>query len=165
MVTIRRLSLRSGHWEHPPNLVTYGGSPHTDPGPVWRAGKIPEAPSVRPVRCRIRPPALPQSSCFRGYLPGASSRAGARRIVIGYSGHEQGITPSPAAAALDAAIIERHFTTDDSLRGSDQRYSLAPQATAELVEGVSVVRRSRETSIKRRHPSEESALHKLSGMD
>ena len=30
--------------------------------------------------------------------------------VIGYSGHEQGIIPSLAAAALGAAIIERHFT-------------------------------------------------------
>jgi sialic acid synthase len=81
--------------------------------------------------------------------------------VIGYSGHERGIIPSLAAAALGAGVIERHFTTDNSLRGSDQRYSLAPQAMAELVEGVSVVRRSLGTGIKRRHPSEESALHKL----
>jgi sialic acid synthase len=81
--------------------------------------------------------------------------------VIGYSGHEQGIIPSLAAAALGAAIIERHFTIDNSMRGSDQRYSLIPETMAELVQGTSLVRRSLGDGIKHRHPSEESALHKL----
>ncbi|MGH3408698.1 MAG: N-acetylneuraminate synthase family protein [Streptosporangiaceae bacterium] len=81
--------------------------------------------------------------------------------VIGYSGHEQGIIPSLAAAALGAAIIERHFTTDNSLRGSDQRYSLTPETMAELIQGASIVRRSLGSGVKHRHPSEQPALHKL----
>ncbi len=83
------------------------------------------------------------------------------QTVIGYSGHEQGILPSLAAAALGAAIIERHFTTDTSLRGSDQRFSLTPETMAELVQGAALVRRSLGAGIKRRFPSEEPALHKL----
>jgi len=82
-------------------------------------------------------------------------------IIIGYSGHEQGIIPSLAAATLGASIIERHFTTDNSLRGSDQRYSLTPDAMAELVRGISLVRRSLGTGRKQRYPSEGPALHKL----
>jgi N-acetylneuraminate synthase/sialic acid synthase len=83
------------------------------------------------------------------------------QTVIGYSGHEQGILPSLAAAALGAAIIERHFTTDTSLRGSDQRLSLTPQAMTELVQGAALVRQSLGTGTKRRFPSEEPALSKL----
>jgi sialic acid synthase len=83
------------------------------------------------------------------------------QTVIGYSGHEQGILPSVAAAALGAAVIERHFTTDNSLRGSDQRFSLTPETMAELVHGASLVQRSLGTGTKRRFPSEEPALHKL----
>jgi N-acetylneuraminate synthase/sialic acid synthase len=83
------------------------------------------------------------------------------QTIIGYSGHEQGILPSLAAAALGAAVIERHFTTDTSLRGSDQRFSLTPETMAELVQAAALVRRSLGTGIKRRFPSEEAALHKL----
>jgi sialic acid synthase len=81
--------------------------------------------------------------------------------VIGYSGHEEGIVPSLAAAALGASLIERHFTTDNTLRGSDQGFSLTPGALAELVEGTALVRCSLGTGIKHRHDSEDPALHKL----
>ena len=81
--------------------------------------------------------------------------------VIGYSGHEHGLVPSLAAAALGAAIIERHFTTDNSLRGSDQRYSLTPQTMTELVRGASIACRSLGRGVKHRHRSEQPALHKL----
>ena len=37
--------------------------------------------------------------------------------VIGYSGHEQGIAIPPAAVALGAKIIERHFTLDRTMKG------------------------------------------------
>ena len=47
-------------------------------------------------------------------------------INIGYSGHEEGIAISVAAAALGAAVIERHFTLDKTWRGSDHACSLEP---------------------------------------
>lgn len=81
--------------------------------------------------------------------------------VIGYSGHENGIVPSLAAAALGAAIIERHFTVDNDLRGSDQRFSLDPAKMAELVQGIATVRQALGTGIKRRFDSENAALRKL----
>ena len=36
-------------------------------------------------------------------------------VVVGYSGHENGIAVSEAAIALGASIVERHFTTDRTL--------------------------------------------------
>ena len=47
-------------------------------------------------------------------------------INIGYSGHEEGIAISVAAAALGAAVVERHFTLDKTWRGSDHACSLEP---------------------------------------
>ena len=44
--------------------------------------------------------------------------------VIGYSGHEQGIAIPPAAVALGAKIIERHFTLDRTMKGGDHAASL-----------------------------------------
>jgi N-acetylneuraminate synthase len=43
---------------------------------------------------------------------------------IGYSGHEVGILPTVAAAALGATVIERHITPDRAMYGSDQAASL-----------------------------------------
>ncbi len=46
------------------------------------------------------------------------------QAVIGYSGHEQGISASLVAATLGARVIERHITTDRSQWGTDQAASL-----------------------------------------
>ncbi len=58
-------------------------------------------------------------------------------LPVGYSGHELGIGPSLAAAVLGACVIERHFTLDKSMRGTDHKVSLEP---AELKQLVSMVR-------------------------
>lgn len=57
-------------------------------------------------------------------------------VPIGYSGHEKGIWPSLAAAALGACVIERHLTLDRASWGSDQAASLEPTGFQMLVRGV-----------------------------
>lgn len=59
--------------------------------------------------------------------------------VVGYSGHEVGFLPSLAAVALGARIIERHFTLDKTLKGSDHKCSLD---SSELSRFVALVRAS-----------------------
>ena len=56
--------------------------------------------------------------------------------VIGYSGHEPGIVVPPAAVALGARIIERHFTLDRTMKGSDHAASLEPQGFAKMVRDI-----------------------------
>lgn len=58
------------------------------------------------------------------------------KLVIGYSGHERGISISTAAMALGAKIIERHFTLDRTWKGSDHAASLEPQGFAKLVRDI-----------------------------
>ena len=56
---------------------------------------------------------------------------------MGYSGHEKsGVAISYAAAALGATSIERHFTLDRSLYGSDQAASIQPEGLRKLVGGI-----------------------------
>lgn len=56
--------------------------------------------------------------------------------LVGYSGHERGIAVSLAAAALDACVIERHFTLDRTMEGPDHAASLTTDEFKRLVEGV-----------------------------
>jgi sialic acid synthase SpsE len=55
---------------------------------------------------------------------------------VGYSGHEMWLEPTIAAVARGACVIERHFTVDKDLWGTDQSMSLDPPAMAELVSQI-----------------------------
>jgi sialic acid synthase SpsE len=58
---------------------------------------------------------------------------------IGYSDHTVGILAPVAAVALGACVIEKHFTLDKSLPGTDHILSADPQ---ELREMVAMIRRT-----------------------
>lgn len=46
--------------------------------------------------------------------------------IIGFSSHENGTTMPVVAYAMGARIIEKHFTTDRTMKGTDQAFSLSP---------------------------------------
>ena len=62
--------------------------------------------------------------------------------LIGYSGHEVGLSTSYAAVALGAKIIERHITLDRSMWGTDQGASIEPQGLIKLVKNIRVIENS-----------------------
>ena len=55
------------------------------------------------------------------------------RAVIGYSGHDSGIAMSAVAYATGARIIEKHFTLNRAMRGTDHAFSLEPVGMRKLV--------------------------------
>ena len=55
---------------------------------------------------------------------------------MGYSGHERDIFVAVTAVAMGARVVEKHFTFDRSMEGSDHRVSLLPQEFARMVEGI-----------------------------
>lgn len=57
-------------------------------------------------------------------------------VVVGYSDHTQGTAVAIAAAALGAAIIEKHLTLDRSLPGPDHAASLEPTEFAAMLAGI-----------------------------
>ena len=56
--------------------------------------------------------------------------------LVGYSGHERGINASLAAVALDACVIERHFTLDRNMEGPDHAASLTHAEFKRMIEGI-----------------------------
>lgn len=57
-------------------------------------------------------------------------------VNIGYSDHTLGIEIPIAAVALGAAVIEKHFTLDRSLKGPDHKASLEPDELADMVKCI-----------------------------
>jgi sialic acid synthase SpsE len=62
--------------------------------------------------------------------------------LIGYSGHERGLAPSEAAAALGAVVIERHFTVDRTMTGPDHAASLEPEGLRKLIRNIRNIERA-----------------------
>jgi N-acetylneuraminate synthase/N,N'-diacetyllegionaminate synthase len=54
-------------------------------------------------------------------------------VKVGYSDHTLGIEVPIAAVALGASVIEKHFTLDRSLPGSDHAASLEPNELLKMV--------------------------------
>ena len=61
---------------------------------------------------------------------------------IGFSGHHKGIAVDVGAVALGARIIERHFTLDRTMKGTDHAASLEPQGLHRLVRDVRAVEKA-----------------------
>ncbi len=57
-------------------------------------------------------------------------------LPVGFSDHSVGIDIPIAAAALGAAMIEKHFTLDKTLQGPDHKASIEPDGLRALVSGV-----------------------------
>jgi len=53
-------------------------------------------------------------------------------LPVGYSGHESSVSPSIAAAALGAVVIERHVTLNRTMWGTDQAASLEADGLTQL---------------------------------
>ena len=82
-------------------------------------------------------------------------------VPVGYSGHEVGLAPSLAAAALGAAVVERHITLDRAMWGSDQAASVEPQGFARLVRDIRAVERAIGDGVKRVYDTELAVRSKL----
>lgn len=80
---------------------------------------------------------------------------------IGYSGHEVGLIPTVVAVALGACLVERHFTLDRAMWGSDQAASVEPGGFERLVKYVRVAEMALGDGVKRVYDSELPVLKKL----
>ena len=87
------------------------------------------------------------------------------QIPIGYSSHEKGIATTVAAVVLGAIFIERHFTLDRTMWGSDQGSSVEPHGMFLLSRNVREVEKAMGDGIKRMLPEEISIAKKLRRVD
>ena len=82
-------------------------------------------------------------------------------VPVGYSGHEVGLSPSLAAAALGACLIERHITLDRAMWGSDQAASIEPQGFIRLVRDIRAIEQAMGDGVKRVVQDEIPIMKKL----
>lgn len=75
-------------------------------------------------------------------------------LPIGYSDHTEGIAVPVAAAALGAAVIEKHFTLDRGLPGPDHRASVEPAELESMVRSIRQVEQALGSARKGPAPSE-----------
>lgn len=75
--------------------------------------------------------------------------------VIGYSGHEYGLTSTIASVALGARYIERHITLDKTMWGTDHMCSIEPHGMFKLIRGIQDINKALGDGVKTVTPGEE----------
>ncbi|MEP3428008.1 MAG: N-acetylneuraminate synthase [Hyphomicrobiales bacterium] len=100
----------------------------------WR-GKVALKKALTILHCTSNYPTEPQHVNLRamntiGTLTG---------MPIGYSDHTLGIAVCPAAVALGAKVLEKHFTLDRGMEGPDHKASLEPHELKEMIAHVRVI--------------------------
>ena len=81
--------------------------------------------------------------------------------MIGFSGHDSGIAMAIAAYVLGARIVEKHFTLNRAMKGTDQAFSLEPQGMEKLVRDLRRTRAALGDGRKRMYQSEAEPATKM----
>lgn len=80
---------------------------------------------------------------------------------VGFSGHHTGIAPDIAAYLLGARIIERHYTLDRSMKGTDHAASLEKRGIEYILKYIEQIKESLGTHTKTVLDCEKNAISKL----
>lgn len=82
-------------------------------------------------------------------------------VVIGWSGHDNGIAMSVAAYTLGARIIEKHFTLNRTMKGTDHAFSLEPAGMKKLCRDLKRAHVALGDGVKRFYDSEKAPISKM----
>ena len=84
--------------------------------------------------------------------------------IVGYSGHDNGIAMAIAAYALGARIIEKHFTLNRAMKGTDHAFSLEPVGMKKMVRDLQRTKSALGDGIKQVYEIEMGAIKKMGKM-
>jgi sialic acid synthase len=138
-----------------PLILSTGGAEMAD---VRIALDNVSAKNVGLLQCTAAYPAEPEDmdlrviSTFRDTFP---------NTVVGLSSHDRGIAFPVVAAALGARIVEKHFTIDRSMQGTDHAFSLEPGGMEKMVRDMHLTLRALGDGNKKAHESEKKGLYKM----
>ena len=138
-----------------PLILSTGGADMAD---VRIAMENVNAERVGLLQCTAAYPAEPEDmdlrviSAFREAFP---------HTVVGLSSHDRGIAFPVVAAALGARIVEKHFTIDRSMQGTDHAFSLEPGGILIIVRDMLITLRAMGDGNKKAHESEKKGLYKM----
>jgi sialic acid synthase len=89
---------------------------------------------------------------YRHRFPGA---------VVGFSSHDNGIAMPVAAYMLGARIVEKHFTLNRAMKGTDHAFSLEPVGLRKMVRDLERTFKAMGDGIKKVYESEKAPLIKM----
>jgi len=81
--------------------------------------------------------------------------------VIGYSGHDNGIAMPVAAYVLGARIVEKHFTLNRAMKGTDHAFSLEPVGLRKMVRDLERTGKALGNGVKKIYESEKAPIIKM----
>jgi len=81
--------------------------------------------------------------------------------VIGLSSHDNGITMPVVSYMLGGRIVEKHFTLNRALKGTDHRFSLEPQGLRKMVRDLTRTKKALGDGTKTMYPSEVEPVEKM----
>jgi sialic acid synthase SpsE len=84
------------------------------------------------LQCASLYPAPPRIMNLRS-IPSMRAAFG---VPVGLSDHTLGIHVAPAAVAMGASLVEKHFTLDRASRGPDHSFAVEPSELAQLVRHI-----------------------------
>ena len=82
-------------------------------------------------------------------------------VVIGYSGHDNSISMPLVAYCLGARMVEKHFTLNRAMKGTDHAFSLEPTGLRKMVRDLKRARLAIGAGEKQCYPSEAGAGIKM----
>jgi N-acetylneuraminate synthase/N,N'-diacetyllegionaminate synthase len=81
------------------------------------------------------------------------------KVPIGFSDHTLGIYIPLAAVAIDACVIEKHFTLDRNLPGPDHSFAIEPDELKEMVRCIREVEKAKGNGIKEKSKLESEEMY------
>jgi N-acetylneuraminate synthase/sialic acid synthase len=81
--------------------------------------------------------------------------------VIGFSSHDNGIAMPVAAYMLGARIVEKHFTLNRAMKGTDHAFSLEPVGLRKLVRDLDRTYKAMGDGVKKIYESERAPILKM----
>lgn len=141
-----------------PMIVSTGGGTMADVRRAYEA--------IRPINSNF---AILQ--CTSGYPPEFNElnlnaiktfREAFPDIQIGLSSHDSGIAMALVGFVLGARIVEKHFTLNRAMKGTDHAFSLERQGLSKLVRDLQRARVAMGDGVKRTYDSEQAPLLKMS---
>jgi N-acetylneuraminate synthase/sialic acid synthase len=81
--------------------------------------------------------------------------------TVGFSSHDNGIAMPVAAFVLGARLVEKHFTLNRAMKGTDHAFSLEPQGMRKMVRDLQRTRLAMGDGTKTMHQSEAAPILKM----
>jgi N-acetylneuraminate synthase/sialic acid synthase len=140
-----------------PMIVSTGGALFDDVRRVYEE-IIPINPQLAILQCTAGYPAAFEELDLRVI---EQYRREFPKAVIGFSSHDNGISMPVAAFVLGARIVEKHFTLNRAMKGTDHAFSLEPVGLRKMVRDLERTHKALGDGVKKIYESEKAPIVKM----